>query len=361
MNAQPLQSRRFIRKTQLAPGEYRKNFHQLDRDVIEVVSSAEADKITPLMSKIYLRLINAPVEFWEREGVLRFEGGVKKERQVGAWVALCELLGVASATASKALQWMHEQGIIGYFAGKNGVGIRIFINRAASSIGIRPGSGSKKILAFPPASSAESRASQNEVAFNDSYAVRENPDTDINPRAPKSGAPKLRAVEETFSAKSSDTYRTEIALITEQVVYEIAPHIKAACSIEHERTREWFQAHALPKAIRVSQAAAYDVLRSYGVINEPRSRSGKGSAHSGAEVGRQTIGEAELHRLSDEEVADYAQTCVALLVAQGQSIERTLSEMSVEAGGLLMAEDTERVRAQAEALLLESEATGKGR
>jgi DNA-binding transcriptional regulator YhcF (GntR family) len=69
--------------------------------------------------------------------VLRFESEVREGKQVTALVQLREQLGVASATASKALQWMHEVGVIGYFAGKNGVGIRIFINRATSSVGTR--------------------------------------------------------------------------------------------------------------------------------------------------------------------------------------------------------------------------------
>src|SRR5215218_5505953 len=145
MTAHPLPAPRFVRKTQLGPGEYRKNFRQIDGDVISAVTSQEADRVTPLMSKIYLRLVHAPAQYWEREGVLRFEARLGEDIHVKAWDALCEVAGVASATASKALRWMHEQGIIGYFAGKNGVGIRIFLNRAASSIGMRAG---KKILEF---------------------------------------------------------------------------------------------------------------------------------------------------------------------------------------------------------------------
>ena len=74
MTAQALQAPRFVRRTQLEPGEYRKNFRQVDGDVIAAVTSREADRVTPLMSKIYLRLVNAPAQYWERDGVLRFEG-----------------------------------------------------------------------------------------------------------------------------------------------------------------------------------------------------------------------------------------------------------------------------------------------
>src|SRR5207248_906364 len=104
-------------------------------------------------SKIYLRLVNAPSRYWEREGVLRFEAESREGGHIKAWDVLCEMMGVASATANKALTWLHDSGIIGYFAGKNGVGVRIFLNRAASSIGVRQTQGGKKILAFPPASS----------------------------------------------------------------------------------------------------------------------------------------------------------------------------------------------------------------
>src|SRR5215213_3276862 len=182
MAGQALEARRFVRRTQLGPGEYRKNFRQVDTDIIAAVTSREADAVTPLMSKIYLRLVSAPAQYWEREGVLRFEAELREEAHVKAWDALCELLGVASATASKALRWMHEQGIVGYFAGKNGVGIRVFINRACSSIGVRKGPAGEKILAFPPASAGGSRASADEAAFSDSYAVLEVLETDLNPR-----------------------------------------------------------------------------------------------------------------------------------------------------------------------------------
>src|SRR3954468_22598022 len=116
-------SARFVRRTRLTALEYHRNFHKIDEDVIKTVTSTDADKITLLMSKIYLRMVNAPSHYWERENVLRFESELREGKQLKAWSLMCELMGVASATASKALAWMHEQGIIGYFAGKNGVGI----------------------------------------------------------------------------------------------------------------------------------------------------------------------------------------------------------------------------------------------
>src|ERR687883_714881 len=188
MAAHPNFSNRFVRKTQLSAGEYHKNFLKLDEEIIAAVTSAEADKVTPLMSKIYLRLVNAPDQYWERDGVLRLEAECREAGQVKAWDVLCDLVGVASATANKAVTWLHDSGIIGYFAGKNGVGIRIFLNRASSSIGVRAASPGQKILRFAPASSDAAHASPDEAAFKDSFADLESSDSDLNPHAPKNGA-----------------------------------------------------------------------------------------------------------------------------------------------------------------------------
>jgi hypothetical protein len=370
MTLQAVSTSRFVRKTQLAPNEYRKNFQQIDREILSAISSAEADQVTPLMSKIYLRMVNAPDKYWEREGVLRIEAEVRDEKLVKAWTVLCELIGVASATANKALRWMHEQGIIGYFSGKNGVGLRIFLNRAASSIGVRQGQASKKILAFHSASSGEAPASLNEPAFNDSYAVRESLDTDLNPRAPKNGA-DTEPVGKTFSnptppvpdnrysnaSPNNSLQREPEPLLLESAIarlraeLEPAMHSAArkAAAREHERTREWLENRGLPKAARVAQHEAYNVLRKYGVISEA-SRSSR--SHS--EVGRDSYTPPAPHPLSAGEVSDFAQACVAMLETQGQSIEVTLSEMSAEVGGFLLPEDAGRVREKAHSLLATS-------
>ena len=181
------QAPRFIRRTQLGSQEYRTNFRQLDCEVIGALVSEEATRVTSQMSKIYLGLINAPAELWERAGVLRFTGCEREGKWQTAWQRLVEMAGVASATARKALAWMSEQGIIGYYAGKNGVGIRIFINRAASSIARKPVAGQKN-LHLIPTSSGVPRTSPDEVAFKDSYAVLETLETDINSPAPHNGA-----------------------------------------------------------------------------------------------------------------------------------------------------------------------------
>jgi hypothetical protein len=365
MSLQALSSPRFVRRTQLGPSEYRKNFRQIDGDVIAAVTSAEADRVTPLMSKIYLRLVHAPAQYWERDGVLRFEGELRDEGHVTAWEALCEVLGVASATARKALLWMHAQGIIGYFSGKNGVGIRVFLNRAASSIGSRAG---QKILEFPRTSSEGARASRDEAAFSDSFADLEVLETDINPRAPKSGAEQTEVVRtspdphpatswhpasaggqwETGLPQASFRIEVPVEEIISRLKSELEPSLQSAArraaAQQHERTREWLESRGLPKAARVAQREAYNVLRKHGSVSE----FGR-TPHP--EVGRGSYTPSGPHVLTDEEVTELAQACVAMLEAQGQSVEVTLSDMSAEAGGFLLPDDVPRVRQEAQSLI----------
>lgn len=358
---------RFVRRTRLAANEYHKNFFKLDAEVIKTISSTAADRVTPLMSKIYLRLVDAPAEYWEREGVLHFGTEEREGKRFTAWGVLCETLGVAGATASKALAWMHEQGVIGYFSGKNGVGIRIFLNRAANSIGTRPPHAGQKILTFPPASSCEPRASRAEAAFNDSFAVLEVLDKNLNSRAPKIGADKTQSVNtspdpppscvivpQRHAHHASPPRRAPDSFPLDEIVTrlrtELEPALNAAArqaaAREHERTREWLENRGLPKAARVAQHEAYNVLRKYGVINESaRTQSAR------AEVGRGDYTPPPPRPMAEEEVADLAEACVGMLEQQGQAIERTLSEMSVAAGGFLLPEDAGRVREQVHSLL----------
>jgi hypothetical protein len=366
MSVRPLEAPRFVRRTSLGPNEYRKNFRQIDGDVISAVTSPEADRVTPLMSKIYLRLTNAPPQYWERDGVLRFEGDLSGDRRVTAWEELCKAVGVASATANKAMRWMHEQGIIGYFAGKNGVGLRIFLNRATSSIGTR--AAGKKILEFTRASSPEARASQDEAAFSDSFADLEVSDTDRNPRAPKNGAEKTEVVKKHLDPHptcsqypphgvgSDNVLASLTALRVEVPVEEIVTKLRSelkpllqatarrAAAQEHERTREWLENRGLPKAARVAQREAYNVLRKYGVVGE----AGRASH---ANVGRNDYSPQGPQPLADDEITELAQACVAMLEVQGQSVEVVLSKMSVESGGFLLPEDAPRVRQKVKSII----------
>ena len=378
MTTQPLQSSRFMRKQTLLPNEYNTKFTMLDNDIADLVSSLEADKVTPLMSKIYLRLKRAPDHLWEREGVLRFEGEEREGKWVKAWDQLCKHLRVSSETANKALQWMHEQGVIGYSAFKNGVGIRIFLNRAASSIAIRPADRSKKILPFSPAAAGGRLASESETAFKDSFAVREDLDTDVNPHAPKNGAdttpvdktdfdptrrpdtqshPPIQHKGREVKAPAQCPSVVSVDEIIERLKNELEPCVKSAATQvaaqtaarEIVRTREWFETCALPKAVRVAQHETYDLLKKLGHLDERAKR-----ARVDLDVGRNAGEYAPpvAHLLTPEEVRETAETCVALLEAQGKSIEVTLSEISSEGGGWLLPQDAPRVREAAQKLLL---------
>lgn len=380
MAAQPSFSTKFVRKTQLSANEYHKNFFKLDEEIIAAITSAEADKVTLLMSKIYLRLVNAPDQYWEREGVLRFEAECREAGQVKAWDVLCETLGVASATANKAITWLHDSGIIGYFAGKNGVGLRIFLNRAATSIGVRAASAGQKILQFAPASSSEGHASQNEAAFNDSFAVSDGLDSDLNRSAPENGADTKtvdkKVLEPTpppdtqphvpnqgegkeVEAMPQPSGTVSVREIVERLKTELEPCVTRAATQaamqsaarEMARTREWFETKALPKAVRVAQHETYDLLRKQGSLDERTRR-----ARADLEVGRAGSDSYEPsvpHKLTPEEVREIAETCVALLETQGKSIDLTLSEISAEGGGWLLPEDAPRVREAAQTLLRE--------
>ncbi|MDQ3821044.1 MAG: hypothetical protein M3362_25645, partial [Acidobacteriota bacterium] len=111
---------------------------------------------------------------------------------------------------------------------------------------------------------------------------------------------------------------------------------------------EWFETRALPKAVRVAQHETYDLLKKLGHLDDHARRT-----RSGLEVGRAATDSFTpvAHKLTEEEIRETAETCVALLETQGKSIEATLSEISSEGGGWLLPEDAPRVREAALSLL----------
>jgi hypothetical protein len=190
----------------------------------------------------------------------------------------------------------------------------------------------------------------------------------MNPRAPKNGAEQTVVVKKhpdpapTYSrhppqaAVSENVPPPQTALRVEVPVEEIVSRLRRelepalqsaarrAAAQEHERTREWLESRGLPKAARVAQRETYNVLRKYGIVTET-------ARASHAEVGRGGYTPQGPHPLTDEEIVDLANACVAMLEVQGQSVEVTLSEMSTAAGGFLIPEDVPRVRQKVESLL----------
>jgi hypothetical protein len=361
-------SPKFLRQTTLRGTEANTNFKMLDDDVAEAVTSAEADEVTPLMSKVYTRLLLTPAGMREGVRVLRFAGEEREGKWVTAWEQLRGHLRVSSETARKALRWMHGQGIIGYYSGKNGVGIRIFLNRAANSIAAKREARAKKILPFAHTSNCHSRTSPGETPFKDSFAVTEVLDSNVNPLAPENGADNThfayaspeehaRAVPSalTFEPSSEGFFpqpQPYSEIPSDQIVQrlrgELEPMLRQiarrAAADEHERTREWLERSGLPKAVRVAQRETYDVLRRNGVIKDA-SRKTHGEVGGGAYV------RPEPRTLSETEVNELAEACVALFEAKGQPVEDTLRGMGVEAGGMLLPEDAPRVLSKVEALL----------
>lgn len=176
--------------------------------------------------------------------------------------------------------------------------------------------------------------------------VKKTPDLQATP--PRQPSQSSGSVVGTRSSENLQV-QTPVDEIVSRLRSELEPTLRSAArqaaAQEHERTREWLESRGLPKAARVAQREAYNVLRKYGVIKE-----GIGNSFAPAGAGRNENTPA-LHPLLGEEVEELAHACMAMLEVQGQAIERTLAEMSSEAGGFLRPTDAARVREKAEALL----------
>lgn len=387
MQAAILATPQFLTRTSLLPGEYRANFRQIDREAIRVVTSKAARQVTNLMAHIYLCLVEAPRKFYERDGVLHFTGEVKEGKTLTAWEQLTELLEVADGTAHKAFLYMAERKLIGYHAGKNGVGIRIFLNRASDSVK-REEERHQKILRLVPVANGEAPVSGNAMPFK-KYA-RKIEDKELNPHAPKNSAETHPITENDSNAPNppaqspldsqppiqcrgndaADLTSTTSVIPADEIINrlrsELAPYLRSiaaqaathaaatATAREVERTRDWFERRALPKVARVAQAETYTLLRKQGTLDERERR-----ARTDLQVGRALVANEYEHTspqpqpLTPEEIVTTAETCIALLEMQGREIETTLAEMNAESGGWLLAEDVSRVQAKAQALMLE--------
>ena len=73
---------RFVRRTSLEAGEYRTNFRQIDCDTITWLTSKKARQVSHSMSQVYLSLVNASSEYFEREGVLHFMGAEEGRKRL---------------------------------------------------------------------------------------------------------------------------------------------------------------------------------------------------------------------------------------------------------------------------------------
>jgi hypothetical protein len=93
---------------------------EIRSDILKIISSNEASRVTPFLSMIYLRLVRAPPQFWEQSNTLRFsEKREDSQRVTTAWAQLTALVKVSPGTARKALRWLHDQGVISYSTSNN--------------------------------------------------------------------------------------------------------------------------------------------------------------------------------------------------------------------------------------------------
>ena len=233
---------RFIRRTSLEAGEYRTNFRQIDCDTITWLTSKKARQVSHSMSQVYLSLVNASSEYFEREGVLHFMGAEEGRKRLTAWKQLCALTGVASSTLSRCIKWLNENGLIGYSAHSNGAGIRIFLNRASRSIGKRS---EAKTVTVSPTPSIDSPTPTDGVPF-----IRRSRDYLESIRTP--------APTGAIYKHSSEFPPTEMV---SKVISDLSRVITATCSRESALTREWLEKAGIPKAVRVAQHEAFSVLR----------------------------------------------------------------------------------------------------
>lgn len=385
MTIHALQTPRFLRKTSLAANERNINFEMIDRDIITVVSSEEADRVTPLMSKIYLRLRSAPEDLFERPGVLRFVGEDGEGKHITAWRQICRHLAVSSETANKALKWLHKMGVIGYSAHKNGYGIRIFLNRAARSIKIvghdsttprssdngtkshrqqeREKPGGEKNLPETDASDNHENTSVNETAFNENFVHREIRDVDVIPREPRArqigsfdpvpntsassvGGVCADATDESPRAvKPAPSDLGEVKNFVEEKFRRTIAEIMELIRRERENDRRWFINSALPKATRIAVCEALKIDKRDKRADGYGLAVGKSAPLASDDLA--THREIEPIRLTEADINGFVSYLMGCQ-QNGQRIEEFLSQMSSDNGGAYKASDVLSLRREVE-------------
>jgi hypothetical protein len=93
----------------------------------ELITSEEADHVTPLMTKIYFRLLVAPSEWRESGDTLLVRESTLGEVSTTAWAILVNWLRVSPEEAHKALQWMNDKKVIHYQPDQSRREIKIYL------------------------------------------------------------------------------------------------------------------------------------------------------------------------------------------------------------------------------------------
>ncbi len=245
----------YLRQSVLNPDQYHCNFQQIDHDTTRLLNSDEARKVTGQMFGIYGMLKIIPFDYWKAPNQLRIFGN----GELGAWELLCKFTNTASATLRKALKWMDEQGVIKYWAGRNGAGIGIYFNLAINSVRRRA---TQKNLRLVPASSDDLPTSAPEVPLYEENHVffRDIQDSDKRADAPADEPPpataqnKLHLVPRT--AQSDEIYQRLSAL--ESNAAQLQQGIQRLIALAPDPA--WLEKSALPKAVRVAVAEAMKIV-----------------------------------------------------------------------------------------------------
>lgn len=295
---------RVVRRSFLYPHEKRTNFTPIDNDFLRAVSSDEAAKVTDKMAKIYLRLVQIKRDspFYQSDGALCFSGEERNGQWITGFDQLVQFLGVAPATARKALEWMKAKGIIGYVCPK-GYPARIWLNHATTSVTSRQNandnfSETKIGTSFFCAESTAVPAFKEEHAHEDnlsntnsrtliSAAASHHTQNNISQTAKPELSSNLRGgilgENDLHHGNNEIKKLTRIVGELERKVSKILPDCALAVraevddqmELQFNKMRRYIAEKALPQAARTGQQEAYKILRRYGAVaSEAQQRQG---------------------------------------------------------------------------------------
>jgi hypothetical protein len=325
---------RFIRRTSFQPDEQHINFTKLDNDILDVITSPEACEICPSITRVYLRLLRTPSRYWEREGVLYFNGEEGEFGYRTAWQQLINITGVGNTTLSKSLRFLHDSGVIGYSAKAAGAGIRIFFNHAQASIKKR----TQKNLRLVSTPAERTGNPETGAAFNGIH-LQEVQDNDFrtfvrtSPFTAKQALPGLlgREVSPTSSTEMiapSSTFPPSLETSPfplEQI--QVLPELRITDSLQ--TLQDWLNDKAIPKATRIAIKESLNWLKAQGVIHKPDRhleqekvyRTSNSPAQNRDSYDATTHQEAEslLHTLSSQQKHRWANILAAEIAKQTRS------------------------------------------
>lgn len=266
-------AKRFIRRTTFQPDEQHINFTKLDNDILDVITSPAACEICPSIARVYLRLLRAPFRYWEREGVLYFNGEDSDLGHHTAWQQLTSITGVGNTTLSKALRFLHDTGVIGYSAKAAGAGIRIFFNHAQASIKKRAQKNLRLVTAPVKCSSnPETRAtfsgipSQEVQDINFRTAVRTQFQSVTPTKIESATEPDRSGFISTVSIPPTSPSQSCAFPASKTLQPQVLPELRIGEPLQV--LQNWLNNKAIPKATRIAVKESLDWLKAQGFISK---------------------------------------------------------------------------------------------